>query len=193
MDKQKKWLLVGCLIYLVITGIHFSYGGSWNQDEEESESSLMNLPDEMWISIICFLSPSEITSVGVVSKHLHALSKNKYLWKQKAIELKLSEVEFRKVKKGFFSYQQIVKGDALWNKFEKIRNSSHHSNSAKLELLIEDAECGNEKAIDYLLNAYEFGWYGLEENNPKGLELAQKHTTFGSENATIYLFWVVWI
>ena len=107
-------------------------------------------------------------------------------WKQKALEARISEVELKKVKNGFFTYQQIVKGHKDWNKLCSVSCSKDVTDEEKLTLLKDAAENGCVAAIDHLLEAYLNGWYRHDE---QGLEFAQKHADLGSEEAIAQLLY----
>ncbi len=209
--KRMKWLSIGSLMCLVAGGFHISYGMMKDSDEEpqttisvdvpdlidlpdtEDSSELIPSPktftvllDEIFGEVMSFLSPNDILHLGQTSKRFYELSKKDYVWKQNAEEL-CNEWEIKKAQKGFFTYQQIVKGKMLWDKFIKLNDLKDVSNDKKLALLAEATECGNESAIDHLLGAYLKGWYGLEADDPEGLELAETYANLGSEIAIMCL------
>jgi F0F1-type ATP synthase delta subunit len=97
--------------------------------------------------------------LGQTSKRFYELSKKDYVWKEKAKAL-WSKDEIKKVNKGLSIYPQIVKGKTLWDKFEKITDSTTVTNQKKLNLLTAAADNENEDAIEHLLDAYRKGWYG---------------------------------
>ena len=187
-----KWLSIGSLMCLVAGGFHISYGMMKDSDEEPQTTisvdvpDLIDLPDEIFGEVMSFLSPNDILHFGQTSKRFYELSKKDYVWKQNAEEL-CNEWEIKKAQKGFFTYQQIVKGKMLWDKFIKLNDLKDVSNDKKLALLAEATECGRESAIFHHLNAYQFVRYGLKINDKKGLELAQKYADKGSENAIEHL------
>ena len=114
------------------------------------------------------------------------LIKDETSWKQKAVEAGASQVELKKVKKKFFTYQQIVIGYEYWNKFNKIRHLKDVTNEKKLNCLINAIELGNENAIWCLLDVYRFGNYGLNQNDPQCFGLTCKYAYKGSEIAIDY-------
>lgn len=187
MKKQSKWFLVGSLMCLGLGSVLQASYGMMNI-EEEQETAMMDLPDEIILHIMTFLTPREILNLGKTCKGLQEISNTECLWKQKAVEAGASEVELEKVKKGFFTYKQIVIGHEHWDKFNEIKNLNDVTNEKKTVLLINAAEKGTEKAIRYLLYADLFDNYGVQKDDPEGLVLALKHADLGSEVAIYYLF-----
>ena len=154
MKKRLKWLLVGSLMCIGVGSVfHHGYG-------------MMN--NEEIIEAIEFDNSYEDKECS---------------WKQKALKSGASQVELKKVKKKFFTYQQIVKGNECWYKFNEIKDLNDVANEEKLTFLKDAAGNGCEVAIDCLLCTYRFGLYGLQRNDPEGLKLAIKYAKEGSENA----------
>jgi hypothetical protein len=79
------------------------------------------------------------------------------------------------------TYKQATVGKFLWRLFDEVKNLSDVSNEKKVNFLIFAAEGGSEDAILMLVNAYKHGWYELEQNDAKSLELSEKYATQGSE------------
>ena len=158
MKKRLKWLLVGSLMCIGVGSVfHHGYG-------------MMN--NEEIIEAIEFDNSYEDKECS---------------WKQKALKSGASEVELKKVKKKFFTYQQIVKGNECWYKFNEIKDLNDVANEEKLTFLKDAADQGSEEAISHLLCTYLNGYYGLNANDPKGLELAQKYADLDSERAIYHL------
>ena len=158
MKKRLKWLLVGSLMCIGVGSV-FHHGYGMKNDEE--------IVDEIEFD--------------------NSYEDKECSWKQKALKSGASEVELKKVKKKFFTYQQIVKGNECWYKFNEIKDLNDVANEEKLTFLKDAADKGIERVIWHLLDAYRFGRYGLQVNDPDGLKLAIKYADQGSEWAISHL------
>ncbi len=181
MKKRLKWLLVGSLMCLVVGSVfHQGYGGG-------GKLEVIDLPDETIFQIMTYLDPKDVVHFGATCKGIHPFSQDKILWKQKAFEAGISKIELEKVKKGFFTYKQLVIGYEYWKKFNEIKNSEDIADEKKLTLLKDAAGQGSEAAISNLLEVYEEGLFGLGKNNSEGLMLTKKYADLGSEVAKCFL------
>ena len=188
MKKRLKWLLVGSLMCLGLGSVfHQGYGMKRKLEDNEQLSNKEQkregicLCDDAIFHIMTFLTPRDILKLGETCKGLQEISNKEYLWKQKAVEAGASQVELDKVKKKFFTYQQIIEGHEYWNKYDEVKDSEDVTNKEKLTLLMQAADLGNEEAISCLFCPYLFG------NDPEGLDQAKKYADKGSERAKRFL------
>ncbi len=200
MKKRLKWLLLGSLMCVGVGSVfQQGYGMKRKLESNEQQSNKrpktegIDLPNEMILYIMTFLDPIDVAHFGETCQHINQFSQDKILWKQQAIKSGASQVELEKVEKGFFSYKQIIIGYKYWEKFNEVKDSEDVTDKKKLTFSNNAAENGCEKAILYLLNAYFFGDYGLQEHDPQGLVLAQKYADEGSEEAIYHLLNAYWI
>jgi len=194
-----KWLLIGSLMCLGSV-FQASYGMSNDEIEDievdnssqlvlvDKEEKDLFLDNDCLSYIMTFLTPRDIVKFGETCNKIKDISNEEYLWKQKALKYN-SPVELKKVKKGFFTYKDIVIGHECWDNFNKVEYSKNVTDEKKVELLAKGVGNGNEEAIDHLLTAYLYGLCGPGKNDPEGFELAKEYADLGSEKAIWHLLY----
>ena len=135
-------------------------------------------------SLMCFV-------IGSGFQASYGMLKNEEIaddisWQQKALKVGISQVELKKVKNEFYTYQDIVIGYEHWNKFVELLESNSFTDQKPTHLSLS-ATNGCELAIKHLLWAYRCGCYGLTRDLSKAIRLAEEYADKGSQVAKDFI------
>lgn len=199
MNIKLKWFFVGNLVCLAVAGFHQSYGMIKNEEliKPIDLSTDHVLRDKSSSVIKQILSDVEIFHYAKTWKTKEQLRQDDFFWEKKALKFEISEIEKRKVRKGFFTWKQMVFGKFYWFlyvqwmdslDFKKLKEPSSEVREEGLKFLTSAVRNGNEEAIKELLDFYPYNHWLVElKNDPEGLKIAEDHANKGSEMAIVHI------
>ncbi len=197
MNIKLKWFFVGSLVCLAAAGFHQSYGMIKNEEliKPIGLSTDHVLRDESSSVIKQILSDVEIFHYAKTWKTKEQLRQDDFFWKKKALKFEMSEIEKRKVKKGFFTWKQMVFGKFYWFQYIQWMDSldpkelKEPSREEGLKFLTSAVRNGNENAIKELLDFFHpYNHWLIElKNDTEGLKIAEDHANKGSATAIVHI------